>query len=438
MSSTISIANMEEDFDSNKSSSYESVVTRKPETIGDMINGTKRNLDNISTMSSPNDMAAKKAYLNKIEPVLIRAGEGFIFDRSDCISFDSKIIEITNAEIKFTKLDKFKNLLIFPKSYEDVEAIMNCEDLFRGLKKIDFNRKDNRPKLVIKGLSYSQARTHYHSLEMEGIVELINLSKDDRIVNIVKVVMENEEAANDLLDKRYLKILQREFLVVKDKPKQKFNQMDMFNSLSGPSFNPLTNSSAPFQPITANSAANDPKTMNAINNNNNMSINELASNIFKLFGDLNKQIDFKLDRITTQNRKELKEEINQIKIINNIEIKKCEKKTINIINNNNENMASAITEVINFCATNGSITNTQTLQIINHHCKIDSEEADEAEDEELNSWQSSSLARHGYGQIKVQTKQVTRIQTKENTDIVNINFINSKKRDLFDKINFFV
>ena len=97
-------------------------------------------------------------------------------------------------------------------------------------------------------------------------------------------------------------------------------------------------------------------------------------------------------------------------------------------------MASAITEVINFCATNGSITNTQTLQIINHHCKIDSEEADEAEDEELNSQQSSSSARHGYGQIKVQTKQVTHIQTKENTDIVNINFINSKKRDLFDKI----
>ena len=99
---------------------------------------------------------------------------------------------------------------------------MKCKMLFEGLKKIDFNSRDIRPKLVIKGLSYKMAMTHREALEKEGIVDLINLTKDiNKPVNIVKEIMINEEVANDLLDKGRINLLHLFFQVVQDKPKQK-------------------------------------------------------------------------------------------------------------------------------------------------------------------------------------------------------------------------
>ena len=51
------------------------------------------------------------------------------FDLSDRIVFNSDIISHTNAEIKFSMLDKNSNLLIFSKTKQDVQKLMECDDL---------------------------------------------------------------------------------------------------------------------------------------------------------------------------------------------------------------------------------------------------------------------------------------------------------------------
>ena len=67
---------------------------------------------------SPEDSKSKnKIRKNQnVDPILIfsSASNKNLFDRSDFIKFDEKIQNISNAQVKFTKIDKNGNLLVFP------------------------------------------------------------------------------------------------------------------------------------------------------------------------------------------------------------------------------------------------------------------------------------------------------------------------------------
>lgn len=302
----------------------------------------KRNANNTS-MSPPETDVNKKHRLEKVGPILILANESFKFDRRDYISFDHSIIETTEADIKFTKLDRHENLLIFPSSFEDADIIMNCKQLYPELKKINLNDKDNRPKIIIKGLSYSAASTHMEKLEEEGVEELINLTKvGNKPVNIVKVVMKDEITASNLLEKGWFTILHLDFKVEKDIPKFKANQRQN-NPLDFPTrveFN-------------TNNQRNQHQTPKVAN----------LDDIHSLFNNLN----FRLDRDFAMQTLKLKQETS-VEIAQSIEI--SESNIMKVIQKNNANLATAISQIINIVAIQGSIDPEVSLNIMNQCCPI--------------------------------------------------------------------
>ncbi len=165
---------------------------------------------------------SKKDKMSKIDPILIINDGSSQFNRSNFIEFDNNITSTTNAGIKFTMLDKKGNLLIFPKSTPDAEKIMKCDQLFSGFKKIDLGKKDNRPKAVIIGLTYELANLYIEWLKSYGIIEVINLSRTEK-VNIVKVVFEKTEDCTKLIKNGIIEIESSTFKVCEDRRKNNGN-----------------------------------------------------------------------------------------------------------------------------------------------------------------------------------------------------------------------
>jgi len=73
--------------------------------------------------------------------------------------------------------------------------------LIQGKKLILVEKKplDNRPKLVIFGLTFEEANKHFSQLKESGIIEIIDLENKSlfnfKTTRIVKVVMKDEETA---------------------------------------------------------------------------------------------------------------------------------------------------------------------------------------------------------------------------------------------------
>jgi hypothetical protein len=115
-----------------------------------------------------------------------------------------------------------KDLLIFPKTTSDADKIMKCDQLFNGCKKIDLGKRDNRPKAVIIGLTYELASMYIEWLRNYGIIEVINLSKTEK-VNKVKVVFEKTEDCSNLVASGSVEIESSTFKVCEDRRKNNFN-----------------------------------------------------------------------------------------------------------------------------------------------------------------------------------------------------------------------
>ena len=104
-----------------------------------------------------------------------------------------------------------------------------------------------------------------------------------------------------------------------------------------------------------------------------MSINDLANNMTRLFSELNAKLDINLEMKSEQIRLDLRDEIKKSVITNKINTKK-------IVKENNGNLDTAITEIFTLVSLKGSISNHQTLEIVNRCCPIISDSSTE-EDE---------------------------------------------------------
>ena len=175
-------------------------------------------------------------------------------------------------------------------------------------------------------------------LEEEGVEELINLTKvGNKPVNIVKVVMKDEITASNLLEKGWFTILHLDFKVEKDIPKFKANQRQN-NPLDFPTrveFNTNNQSNQQQAPKVAN-----------------------LDDIHSLFNNLN----IRLDRDFVMQTLKLKQETS-VEIAQSIE--KSESKTMKVIQKNNANLPTAITQIINIVAKQGSID--LNIIYINYH-----------------------------------------------------------------------
>ena len=330
------------------SHSYEN--PNRMHTIGSMreeaLNSNKRALnDTNDSNQSPAFQQPFKAYKpTLIDPILILSGID-VFNRSDYIEFDSEISEKTGAEIKFTKLDKNGNLLIFPRSSEGADLILNCKDLFPGLKKIDLNNKDTRPKIVIFGLTHQLALKYKSNLTQEGIVELINLTKMGAPqANIVKAVFEDVEKANSVIKQGFIQIKYNKFKVEKDYPRSKpENKIKQRVANYENSYNNQMNAA------NENEIA-ESRTMNKHINGN--STTELSA----LFSELHSRLDS--DKIDSKNN--LTIELNKNKL--ELESALNEK----MIKNNNC-LISAFVDIINATFTT-KIDKTKAKNQINSKC----------------------------------------------------------------------
>jgi len=191
-------------------------------TLESIINNNKKRQrsPNQSPASIPENKQ-KKEKMVKIDPILIIKNKDTKFEKTDWIEFDSDIMNKTGANIKFTMFDKYGNLLIYPLSEDDGKKIMNCNELFIGCVKKNLNNKDKRPKAVIIGLSHALASKYMNELQEYGIVEIINLSKpgSTKETNIVKVVFDTEENANELINVAEIEIRNCKFDVAKERKK---------------------------------------------------------------------------------------------------------------------------------------------------------------------------------------------------------------------------
>lgn len=308
-------------------------------TIGSMSksSSTKRTNRSPGDRTSSNHFAKQHKF--ELDPVLIIAGDS-PFDRSNFIEFDSEIMEKTKARIKFTMLDRNNNLLIFVESLLDVERIMDCGDLFPYQKKVNLNLKDKRPKLIIKGLNFELANCYINLLSNEGVADIIDLSKNGYSPNIVKIIMENESYAEELLKKGSIKIKQYNFKVEIDSVKKV--SLPKHNSYKS-SRNQLENESS--EPCTT-------KMQSTEKNSSGTSSSELTA----FFSQLNSRLDS--DKI--EFKKNLVQELTK----NKLEIDS----TINekLIKNNN-NMISAFVEIFNSSSTS-KIDKNKAKTLIANKC----------------------------------------------------------------------
>ncbi len=315
-------------------------------TIGNIASSmsNKRNNQQRSPNSLTESPINKAAKSERIDPILVIAGD-MPFDLSDRIALNNGIMSESSCDLKFTMLDKNRNLLIFPKTKEDAHKIMICDSLLNRRKKIDLstNEKrmnDDRPKLVIFGLKYSEALKYFDELKSNGVIELIELAKKNSFnlssPNIVKVVIDNAKLADELVDSGEIFIGKCGFRVMRDVSKLKMNTVSKKFSLNN-------NYTSNHQQIIRN---NQPAPSDS--NNTNSSNNHLLDQISKLF-------EVKIDNLVK-------------------ELKGSAKK---VVAKNNEHLASAITEIVNVSrklSINEDLRVETTLKIINTHCKLDNDD----------------------------------------------------------------
>jgi hypothetical protein len=312
----------------------------------------KRNNQQRSPNSLTESPVGKLSKAERVDPILVIAGAS-PFDLSDRIALNNGIMSDSESELKFTMLDKNGNLLIFPKTKEDAKKIMLCESLLSARKKIDLStnekkKNDDRPKIVIFGLQYSEALKYFEDLKSQGVIELIDLAKKNSFnfsaPNIVKAVMDNAETADELVNFGEVFIGKSGFRVEHDAPKTKMNTTSNKNSLN---HNYYTN-----QPQFNRN--NQPATKDSNNANINSSNDDLLEKISKTFNDT--IANLKIDLV-----KEIKGNVKSV------------------VAKNNEQLANAITEVINMSRklkTNEILKPDTTLKIVNSHCKFDNNETE--------------------------------------------------------------
>ncbi len=261
----------------------------------------------------------KRDKMITLDPILIIIKDKAKIDRSDFIEFNKSIMSITNAEIKFTMMDKNQNLLIYPKNEKDISIIMKCDDLYPGCHKINLNQKDNRPKVVIVGLSHSLASKYFSKLKDHGIIDLIDLSKNHTL-NIVKVVCNSSSSAEKLLESGEIIIDGSSFKVAKERSRIK---------------------------ISSNNSKNQANNSNESNKQSN------KDNINDLINKQSTNID---DKLTGFLKKMEKNSIIQ------------ENRILEVIKVNNTNLVGSIVKNLNFYACAGKLN--EAIVVVNNDIVI--------------------------------------------------------------------
>ena len=132
-------------------------------------------------------------------------------DKSLCENNSRLLAEISAHvnvdQIKFTKMDQTgKNLLIFAKSSAARDKILSCQGLFPTSRRVDFSSIDRRPAVILKGLTYQEAKRFEKEILECGVIQngLVELkrsanSSNPNAVLKVKLICKDEGTKENLL-----------------------------------------------------------------------------------------------------------------------------------------------------------------------------------------------------------------------------------------------
>ena len=126
------------------------------------------------------------------------------------------VAEACDAKIKFYKIDKNKNLLLFPATKEDATKLNRFEGLFNGCQKKDLEKSEiNKTRAVIlKAITFEETQDVKKDLYELGVVDCEDMSKSNKanlnkrqtIVNIVKGICRDNSTRNKLLRRRKIAV----------------------------------------------------------------------------------------------------------------------------------------------------------------------------------------------------------------------------------------
>ncbi len=138
-----------------------------------------------------------------VAPILIKDTHHLEKEReTDKITFDEDLCKDSKAKIKFTKFDKNKNLLIFPKTVEDYKKILTCQKGIFANEKIGFEARSTGFSIIVKGMSYEMCKKHESKLKQQGIIEIVDLGNTNHKPNVCKIIVDNKETYRTLLEEK--------------------------------------------------------------------------------------------------------------------------------------------------------------------------------------------------------------------------------------------
>jgi hypothetical protein len=165
----------------------------------------KRRLSPSPTKNSP---LAKKSHPT-VQPILFVAPSIIGAKDSDSskklIAAELKKLEI---EIERVQITLGRNVLVHAKNIEAKNKLLDQVNLFGSVKSIDFSQRDNRPALILKGISFKDAQFHLENgdLSRYGVTELVAFKSrsEGKEPKIVKILFSNFEERKQALVKRYI------------------------------------------------------------------------------------------------------------------------------------------------------------------------------------------------------------------------------------------
>ena len=142
-------------------------------------------------LNEPNDVSQKQVK-SKIEPVIFFK----VYENPNKEKIEIYLKNVSKEiPIKEFRLTANNNVLIYTKSNEDNEKLLNCTNLFQGASRLNLNNIDKKPCLIIKSVTYDNMKYKNDELRPIGIIDVIEMKNktSNKSYNFVKVLIESEE-----------------------------------------------------------------------------------------------------------------------------------------------------------------------------------------------------------------------------------------------------
>lgn len=166
-----------------------------------------------SAENSPTSQQNAKVARTASKPILIfkpsLISNLSTFEARSAVSEVLREAGFDSNNIKFS-ITQNDNVLVHIESTTMRQQLLG-DSIFSDCKKIDLSKKDSKPALIMRGLTFDEAIHHYHkgNFESIGVVEVVEMSTgrhDGRTPRLVRVVFESQESIDRALGVSFIRL----------------------------------------------------------------------------------------------------------------------------------------------------------------------------------------------------------------------------------------